>query len=133
MMKKLIFIQVLAISLFIVALPAYAHPGNTDKYGCHTCRTNCPKWGLATGEYHCHASKGLPQPEEPIKSKLNVRGGDGYVVPAPEYKVPSASSKAKSVKSVPDTAESSQQNPVEPVKVETPKAGFWKKMLSWLF
>lgn len=31
-----------------------AHPGNTNSAGCHTCRTNCAKWGLATGEYHCH-------------------------------------------------------------------------------
>lgn len=31
-----------------------AHPGGTDPYGCHTCRTNCPGWGLEWGEYHCH-------------------------------------------------------------------------------
>lgn len=31
-----------------------AHPGRTDANGCHTCRTNCAKWGLAQGEYHCH-------------------------------------------------------------------------------
>lgn len=34
-----------------------AHPGNTDSYGCHTCRTNCESWGLSYGEYHCHNSK----------------------------------------------------------------------------
>ena len=31
-----------------------AHPGRTDSRGCHTCRTNCAKYGLRTGEYHCH-------------------------------------------------------------------------------
>ncbi len=31
-----------------------AHPGRTDAFGCHTCRTNCPSWGLLYGEYHCH-------------------------------------------------------------------------------
>lgn len=46
-----------------------AHPGNTDKYGCHTCKTNCPKWGLKKGQYHCHKSKGLAQPKPSIKSK----------------------------------------------------------------
>lgn len=37
---------------------ASAHPGNTDKKGCHTCKTNCPKWGLKYGQYHCHNTKG---------------------------------------------------------------------------
>jgi len=31
-----------------------AHPGRTDRWGCHTCRTNCYRWGLDYGEYHCH-------------------------------------------------------------------------------
>lgn len=31
-----------------------AHPGRTDASGCHTCYTNCTKWGLSYGEYHCH-------------------------------------------------------------------------------
>lgn len=34
--------------------PIKAHPGRTDANGCHVCRTNCDKWGLSTGEYHCH-------------------------------------------------------------------------------
>lgn len=33
-----------------------AHPGNTDSAGCHTCQTNCAKWGLSNGQYHCHNS-----------------------------------------------------------------------------
>lgn len=52
------------ILLFIVIIysttpsnKALAHPGNTDRYGCHTCRTNCSKWGRSYGEYHCHNSK----------------------------------------------------------------------------
>lgn len=57
------------ILVFSLISVANAHPGNTDKYGCHTCRTNCPKWGLSRGEYHCHNAKGLKQPKAPIKSK----------------------------------------------------------------
>ena len=34
--------------------PAAAHSGRTDSSGCHTCRTNCSKYGLRTGQYHCH-------------------------------------------------------------------------------
>lgn len=66
----------------------FAHPGRTDSSGCHTCRTNCPNWGLSYGEYHCHRAKALPQPLEPIKSTRGVDGGAGYVSPAPEYKIP---------------------------------------------
>lgn len=32
----------------------FAHPGNTDSSGGHTCRTNCGNWGLNYGEYHYH-------------------------------------------------------------------------------
>lgn len=32
----------------------FAHPGNTDASGGHTCRTNCASWGLFTGQYHYH-------------------------------------------------------------------------------
>jgi len=62
-----------------------AHPGRTDSSGCHTCRTNCPSWGLSYGEYHCHRAKALPQPKEPIKSTFGP-GGTGTTQPAPEYK-----------------------------------------------
>ncbi len=41
----------------------FAHPGNTDSSGCHTCRTNCSSWGLYYGEYHCHEPKDYSPPE----------------------------------------------------------------------
>lgn len=49
---------------FSLVTPVYAHPGNTDSAGCHTCRTNCPSWGLSYAEYHCHNPKSyaLPTP-----------------------------------------------------------------------
>ncbi len=43
------------LTLFLLSSsPVLAHPGRTDSSGCHTCRTNCPSWGLSYGEYHCH-------------------------------------------------------------------------------
>lgn len=58
MRKTKILVAILVIANFIVSPLAYAHPGRTDKYGCHTCRTNCTeKWNLEYGEYHCHAEK----------------------------------------------------------------------------
>jgi len=83
-MKKII--NILVLSVFLLPSIAAAHPGRTDSSGCHTCRTNCSKWGLTMGEYHCHRAKTLPQPLEPVKSHYVPTGG--YTTPAPEYKVP---------------------------------------------
>jgi len=51
-MKKILLIGLFVSMLFIPDV--YAHPGRTDSDGCHTCKTNCSKWGLEDGEYHCH-------------------------------------------------------------------------------
>ncbi|MFA5128573.1 MAG: YHYH domain-containing protein [Patescibacteria group bacterium] len=54
-MKNLIIFFTI-ISLMIPSVVS-AHPGRTDKNGCHVCRTNCSEWGLSDSEYHCHATK----------------------------------------------------------------------------
>ena len=54
-------LMILKIGLIItLLLPqlCFAHPGNTDSSGCHTCKTNCGKYGLSYGQYHCHRSNG---------------------------------------------------------------------------
>lgn len=56
MKKVLVFIVTIIVFTFTLN-NVYAHPGRTDSNGCHTCRTNCTKWGLSQGEYHCHNSK----------------------------------------------------------------------------
>ncbi len=43
-------------AIFAFAPPVSSHSGRTDASGCHTCRTNCAKYGLRTGQYHCHGS-----------------------------------------------------------------------------
>src|SRR3989338_8514384 len=85
-MRKYLFI---ALFIYTFApLAVSAHPGNTASDGCHYCRTNCDKWGVAWNERHCHASKGVSQPTEPIRS---IRGEvRGTTVPAPEYKTPAS-------------------------------------------
>lgn len=83
----LLLIVIVALALSFGPAVTFAHPGKTDSVGCHTCRTNCSNWGLSYGEYHCHKSKGLSQPKEPIKSHLN-KSGAGYIEPTPEYKSP---------------------------------------------
>ena len=65
--------------LVIHRSPAFAHPGRTDASGCHTCRTNCSKWGLRTGQYHCHGGgrattrKPPPPPPPPSPPTAPVR------------------------------------------------------------
>lgn len=54
-MKKVVKYLILLIMLLSVPISfVFAHPGRTDSRGCHTCRTNCAKWGLSNGQYHCH-------------------------------------------------------------------------------
>lgn len=87
---KIIFLVI----LFTIPISAFAHPGRTDSSGCHSCKTNCSNWGLSYGEYHCHNSKGISQPKEPIKSTYGDNG-TGYVSPAPEYKIPKVNTPIK--------------------------------------
>ena len=51
MKKKVLFAAMLSATLLGATQAVKAHPGRTDGNGCHTCRTNCEKWGLAYGEY----------------------------------------------------------------------------------
>ncbi|MDQ5957657.1 MAG: micrococcal nuclease [Patescibacteria group bacterium] len=52
-MKKILIITV---SSLIITSGAFAHPGGLDQNGGHYCRTKCAKYGLKTGQYHCHRS-----------------------------------------------------------------------------
>jgi hypothetical protein len=61
--------RLIAIILFFFTTQLLAHPGRTDKRGCHTCRTNCYRWGLENGEYHCHNRK---NEREMDKDQINL-------------------------------------------------------------
>ena len=96
MNNKSVFLIVISILFFSFNFQyAFAHPGRTDSYGCHTCRTNCYKWGLSYGEYHCHRSKGLPQPKRPIRSH---KGNPGTTEHWPEYEKPKIKKETKKAK-----------------------------------
>jgi len=113
----LLLVVVVALALSLGPEVTFAHPGRTDSVGCHTCRTNCPNWGLSYGEYHCHRSKGLPQPKEPVRSIRDQQ----ITVPAPEYKVPS-------VDKTPTQTKATTNKPVE-----AEKQSFFKRFFGWLF
>jgi len=55
MIKRFLIINILLVSVVLFgAGDIEAHPGRTDPSGGHTCRKNCPSWGLEYGEYHYH-------------------------------------------------------------------------------
>ena len=57
-MKFKLICVVLLCFLLITPNKVEAHPSRTDANGCHYCRTNCAKWGLSDGQYHCHNGGG---------------------------------------------------------------------------
>ena len=118
-MKKII--PSLIIASLIIPFISFAHSGRTDSYGCHTCRTNCSSWGLSTGEYHCHNSKGITQPKEPIKSIKN-ENGVGKTILAPEYKIPTNNI----TNTITGTNLISSQ-------IKTEKPSLLKRFFNWLF
>lgn len=62
-MRKRMF-HICMILWIVSAHTAFAHPGNTDANGGHTCRTNCEDWGLDYGEYHYHNPKPAPSTDD---------------------------------------------------------------------
>lgn len=72
-MKNKILILLAFVSAFLL-LPGniLAHPGRTDSNGCHYCRTNCAKWGLANNEYHCHNGSGTSSKKKTSSTKTVV-------------------------------------------------------------
>jgi len=49
-MKRLIVI----VTLCIIPVLSYSHPGKTDWRGGHKCIKGCEEWGLFYAEYHLH-------------------------------------------------------------------------------
>ncbi len=55
-MKRIGYLMV-GILVIVSPVVVFAHRGGTDANGCHTCKTNCSKYGLYNGQYHCHNNK----------------------------------------------------------------------------
>lgn len=64
-MKRILPFLLIFTFVFSALLPilANASPGGLDKNGGHTCRTNCAKYGLKTGQYHYHNGTATPAPK----------------------------------------------------------------------
>lgn len=55
-MKHTLFVLVFLALLFVTTVPALAHQaGGLDARGGHHCWSKCARYGLYTGQYHCHA------------------------------------------------------------------------------
>lgn len=66
--RSLAFLLTLLLALVPYTLNANASPGGLDGNGGHTCRTNCAKYGLKTGQYHYHNSDGTISITKPSTS-----------------------------------------------------------------
>jgi hypothetical protein len=98
----------------VIALPASAHPGKTDRYGGHKCYKECAEWDLYYAEYHLHDKDGKavkvarkkpfrPMPAAaPIEEKA-VRSADGpaEAIPAQPVTVVAAAAVEPFIPSLP--------------------------------
>ena len=85
-MKFKLICVVLLCFLLITPNKVEAHPGRTDANGCHYCRTNCAKWGLSDGQYHCHNGGGYNSSSSNSYNSTNSYGStspSNYSQPAP--------------------------------------------------
>ena len=73
-MKQYIFLALLG--LVLTVSPAFAHPGKRAADGCHSCRTNCAKWGEVEGARHCHGAtqSGSLSEESPAAPAAGLSG-----------------------------------------------------------
>ncbi|MCP4996614.1 MAG: DNA/RNA non-specific endonuclease, partial [Gammaproteobacteria bacterium] len=59
---------------------ALAHPGGLDAQGCHSCRTNCEKYGLQDNERHCRTGNSTsPKPEAKQQAEPKTEQSEGIV------------------------------------------------------
>ena len=85
-MKFKLICVVLLCFLLITPNKVEAHPGRTDANGCHYCRTNCAKWGLSDGQYHCHNGGGYNSSSSNSYNSTSSYGStspSNYSQPAP--------------------------------------------------
>lgn len=55
-LRRWLFGAAVAVLLLTSPLSVPASPGGLDSRGGHHCWTNCARYGLYTGQYHCHRS-----------------------------------------------------------------------------
>jgi hypothetical protein len=84
----------LLITIFFPTL-VFAHPGGLDGNSCHHCWTNCEgKYGIPTGDYHCHATGDksiyteVPTTEEPEEAVAATEDEPINTEPADEEEAP---------------------------------------------
>lgn len=82
-MKKILLILVIVI--FFPSI-SFAHPGRTASDGCHYCRTNCDKWGVAWNQRHCHGGYSAPTITTPKPTSTST-----YSAPKTSYNSTSTS------------------------------------------
>lgn len=49
-----VVVPICLLGVLLAVRSAVASPGGLDARGGHHCWTNCGRYGLYTGQYHCH-------------------------------------------------------------------------------
>ncbi len=130
--------KTLLISAFVfltITSPVFAHPGNTASDGCHYCRTNCDKWGVAWNERHCHggteSAPAKPEVEKAIPLPTRKPTRIPTTRPRPTKK-PSPTTIAPTRKPTTTSRPVTKEvlNEANVVDLVPKKSGFWELILS---
>lgn len=120
--KLLAFFLLLFIIFLFTNNKVLAHPGNTASDGCHYCRTNCDRWGVAWNARHCHGGAVAPVQQTqkviyPTSTSIPIQATD---TPTPtNAPIPTLTSAEKPTAMTTPT--------------QTPKQSFWRQLVRFLF
>lgn len=156
--KKFVILTFLIVLIGFTS-PVQAHPGKTAADGCHYCRTNCAKWGEVENARHCHGGGSAPAPV--VQPVMKVSTPKPTPRPATSIPRPTATPKPTATPTptptisptptaTPQPTNSVEENSVEAEVIEasqesndiakiyteaetSPKVGFWRRLLSFLF
>ena len=134
--RKDFFLLTLLTFLFISSNSVLAHPGRTAADGCHYCRTNCDKWGVAWDERHCHGGgtvQGVQEQQPVYVYPTNTPRPLPTWTPIPtNTPIPTHTptpKPTKAAKITPKSKVNKAKKSKKAVKQETKKKTFWQ----WLF
>lgn len=132
-------ISLTLLGIFLLMSPSVsAHPGKTASDGCHTCKTNCDKWGVPWNERHCHgAAESAPvQPQAkkaiPLLTRKPVLKPTRIPTdkPRPTKKLSPTSAPTRKPTATSRPIKKEVLNEASVVDLVPKKTGFWERLLS---
>lgn len=124
-MLKRITNLIILVAILSLNTAAYASPGGLDGNGCHTCRTNCQDYGIATDTYHCHeggSSSGAIFVPGASNESTDESSTEEPAASEPETIEPTQESQTTQSTTIDSSHTPEDQNLNEPTKTEEPVA-----------